>query len=339
MLARRTPFLAVLLIALGLTACSDGQSTAGAKTGKYTIAGIPMTAQHEFFHSVHAGAIRAAKELGDVEIIWKAPLHNEDRQQQIDIVESMVVLGVDGIVLAPVDDVALVGAVEDAVRQEIPVVIVDSALKSDQPISFVATDNYQGGVVGGDHLAKLLDGKGRVMMLRNNEGAASTGNRERGFLDAMKKYPGIKVVSSNQRAGATQESAYQKAEQLLATFKTEDGGFGVDGIFTSCEPVTFGMMRALEDAKLIGRVKHVGFDATPALVDALRKGHVDALVVQDPMKMGYLGVQTIVQYLKGNTDLKRRQDTGVYLITLENVDDPDKTDLVAPDLEKWLKDR
>ena len=339
MSASRTSSLAVLLVALGLTACSDGQSTAGAKTGKYTIAVIPMSAQHDFWHSVHAGAVRAAKELGNVEIIWKAPLHNEDRQQQIDIVESMAVLGVDGIVLAPVDNVALAGSVEDAVRQGIPVVIIDSALKSDQQVSFIATDNYQGGVVGAQHLSTLLGGKGKVIMLRNNEGPTSTANREQGFLDTIKKYPGIEVVSSNQRAGATPESAYQKAEQLLATFRKEGGGIRADGIFTSCEPVTFGMMRAMEEEKLIGTVKHVGFDASPALVDGLRKGYVDALVVQDPMKMGYRGIQTIVQHLKGDTSFEQRQDTGVYVVTQKNVDDPEKKDLVAPDLEKWLKDR
>ena len=163
-------------------------------------------------------------------------------------------------------------------------------------------------------------------------------NRERGFLETLADYPDIEVISSNQRSGATPESAYQKAEQLLAKFKTEDGGLSADGIFTSCEPVSFGMMRAMEDSNLVGKVVHVGFDASPALVEGLRKGHLDAIVVQDPIKMGYLGVKVIVQHLNGE-EVDKRHDTGVYAISRENVDDPANKNLVEPDLDRWLSEK
>ena len=330
----RTTLVAMILLGLGPLGCDTTSSTRTNEEGAITIGVVPMSAQHDFWQSIHAGALKAADELG-VEIIWKAPLQNENLQEQVDIVESFGVLGVDGIVLAPVDRNALVTPVENSVRRGIPVVIVDSALESDQQISFVATDNYQGGVAGAHQLARVLGGKGKVIMLRSYEGVASTMNREQGFLDTLKEYPDMEVVSSNQRTTGTPESAFQKAEQLLARFKTEDGSPSIDGIFTSCEPCSFGMMRAMEDSDVVGKIVHVGFDASPALVQGLRSGHLEAIVVQDPMKMGYLGVKTLVQHLQGQ-EAARRHDTGVYVITRDNVDDPEYKELVEPDLERWL---
>lgn len=324
-----------LVLVFALCGCQKEHIANSETDGKLTIGVIPMSSQHDFWKSIHAGAIQASQEL-DVEIIWKAPIQNEDLQEQVDIVESLGIRGVDGIVLAPVDRVALALPVEERVRRGTPVVIIDSALDSEQQISFVATDNYEGGVAGAHQLAQLLEEKGKVIVLRSYEGVASTANRERGFLETLENYPGIEVISSNQRAGATPESAYQKAEQLLARFKTEDGGLRADGIFTSCEPVSFGMMRAMEDSNLVGKVVHVGFDASPALVEGLRKGHLDAIVVQDPIRMGYLGVKTLVRHLQGEK-VESRHDTGVYVVTRDNVNDPEKKNLVEPDLDHWLK--
>jgi len=331
-----TTLVGMILLGLGPLGCDTTRSTSTTKEGTITIGVVPMSSQHDFWKSIHAGAIKAAREL-DVEIIWKAPLQNENLQEQVDIVESFGVLGVDGLVLAPVDRNALVTPVENSVRRRIPVVIIDSALESDQQISFVATDNYQGGVAGAQELARLLEGKGKIIMLRSYEGVASTMNREQGFLDTLEEYPDMEVVSSNQRTTGTSESAYQKAEQLLARFKTEEGDPSIDGIFTSCEPCSFGMMRAMEDSKIAGKIVHVGFDASPALVQGLRSGDLDAIVVQDPIKMGYLGVKTLVAHLHGE-QVAGRHDTGVYVITRENVDDPENKDVVEPDLDRWLKD-
>ena len=328
-------FVSCLVLVITLCGCQDKEASTNKSYGKLTIGVIPMSSQHDFWKSIHAGAIQASQEL-EVEIIWKAPIQNENLQEQVDIVESLAIRGVDGIVLAPVDQVALASPVEECVRQGIPVVIIDSALDSAEHTSFVATDNYEGGVAGAQQLAKLLDEKGDVIVLRNYEGTSSTAKRELGFLETLKNYPHIRVISSNQRCGATPESAYQKAEQLLAKFKTEDGSLKADGIFTSCEPVSFGMMRAMEDSNLVGKVVHVGFDASPALVEGLRTGHLDAIVVQDPIKMGYLGVKTLVQHLQGKK-VDPRHDTGVYVVTDDNVDVPENKHLIEPDLDRWLK--
>jgi len=329
----RIQALLCMALLLGLSACTDSGGSSAKGAAKYTIAVVPMSSVHEFWNSIHAGAIKAARER-NVHIIWKAPQVN-DREQQIALLENLIVRDVDGMVVAPVDAIALAPVVEDAVGKGIPVVIFDSALKSDRHISFIATDNYKGGLAGGHHLANLLGGEGKVIMLRHNEGVSSTMNRERGFLDAIKGYADIEVLSSNQRTGATVDVARPKAEQLLAKFKSADGGLIVDGIFTSCEPVSHGMMLAMEAGKFTGKVKHVGFDSSAPLVEGLRTGRIDGLVVQDPMKMGYLGVKTMVDHLEGK-EVTPHVDTGAFVITRENVNDPENRNLVEPDLDRWL---
>jgi len=306
--------------------------------GKLRIAVIPKGTTHVFWKSIHAGAVKAEQELKalGVEVIWKGPLKEDDRESQIKVMEGFTTRGVDGIVLAPLDDAALRRPVRDAVRNGIPVVIIDSGLKSEDYVSFVATDNYIGGRKAAEHLAKLLGGKGKVVMLRYLEGSASTMNREQGFLDVLKeKYPNIDVVSANQYGGATTESAYRASENLLAPLRTADGGLSIDGIFCPNESTAFAMLRALQDSGLAGSVKYVGFDSSDRLVRGLKSGQIHGLVLQDPINMGYLGVKTMVKHLRGEK-VKKRIDTGSLVATPENMNDPEIRNLLEPDYKKWL---
>lgn len=299
----------------------------------YTIAVIPKGTTHEFWKSIHAGAARAAHELG-VQIIWKGPLKEDDREAQIAEVENFISRAVDGIVLAPLDDVALRVPVMNATRSDIPVVIIDSGLKSRDFVSFVATDNYKGGQLAGQHLAGLLGGEGRIVVLRYQEGSASTAKRESGFLDAVAKHEGIEVVSANQYGGATTETAYRASENLLAPLVDASGHLDLDGIFCPNESTTFGMLRALQDTKLAGSVRFVGFDSSAKLIAALEQGDLDGLVVQNPVRMGYLGVKTMVAHLNGR-EVDVRIDTGVHLATRQNMDRADIRALLKPDLQAW----
>jgi ribose transport system substrate-binding protein len=333
----------IVLITLIVISASIGckqKKEAGVDT--YRIAVIPKGTTHVFWKSIHAGAIKAQQELKasglDVEVIWKGPLKEDDRESQIRVVEDFVTRGVNGIVLAPLDDVALRRPVKDAVSNGIPVVIIDSDLKSEDHVSFVATDNYIGGRKGGERLAEILGGKGKVIMLRYQEGSASTMNREQGFLDVLKeKYPGIQVVSANQYGGATTESAYLASESLLSPLRTPDGGLTIDGIFCPNESTAFAMLRALEDGRFAGKVKYVGFDSSDRLVMGLRNGLIHGLVLQDPINMGYLGVKTIVAHLRGQ-QVEKRIDTGSEVATAENMDDPKMKNLLEPDYRKWLNE-
>ena len=305
------------------------------KSSTTTIAVIPKGTSHVFWQSIHAGAEKAAREVGAA-IIWRGPIREDDRDSQVSEVEGFVSRGVSGIVLAPLDEAALAPPVADAARRGIPVVVIDSGLKGSDYVSFVATDNNKGGRLAGEHLVGLLHDAGKVVMLRYAEGSESTLQREAGFLEAVGSRKGIEVVSANQYGGADVEGAYKKSEALLSRFKRADGALAVDGIFTPNESTTMAMLRVLEDNGWAGNVKFVGFDASDTLVKGLADGHIDALVLQDPVNMGYLGVKTMVAHLHGQA-VEKRVDTGVQLIPRDRMNDPAARSLLHPDLSQWLK--
>lgn len=276
------------------------------------IAVIPKGTTHSFWKSVEAGARQAGAELG-VEILWKGPLKEDDRAQQIAVVQQFVASGVSAIVLAPLDDTALRTPVKSAAQHKIPVVIIDSVLKGQVGVgkdfvSFVATNNHHGGELGGEELARLLGGKGKVVLLRYSEGSASTAEREAGFLAVMKKYPGIAVTVDNRYGGATVSSAQDAAMNLIDKIRE------ADGIFCPNESSTQGMLLALRQTGLAGKKKFVGFDTSPFLLTALNKGDVQGLVAQNPTRMGYLGVATAVKHLRGEK-VDAAIDTGCLLVT------------------------
>ena len=331
--------LVALIVVLTTIGCKQ-KNEAEEKSGKIQIAVIPKGTTHSFWKSIHAGAVKAQEELKaggvDIEVIWKGPLKEDDRESQIRVMEDFITRGVTGIVLAPLDDAALRMPVKDAVANDIPVVIIDSGLKSEDYTSFVATDNYIGGKKGGERLAEILGGKGKVIMLRYQEGSASTMNREQGFLDVLKeKYPEIEVVSASQYGGATTESAYTASENLLSPLRKPDGSLTIDGIFCPNESTAFAMLRALEDGGFAGKVKYVGFDSSDRLVMGLKNGSIHGLVLQDPINMGYLGVKTVVAHLQGQK-VEKLIDTGSAVATPENMDDPKIKNLLEPDFKKWL---
>jgi ribose transport system substrate-binding protein len=224
--------------------------------------------------------------------------------------------------------------VRDVTRAGIPVVVFDSGLDGEPGrdyIAYVATNNYQGGVLGAKRLAEALGGKGRVVLLRYMEGSESTMQREQGFLDTLRKdHPEIELISTDQYAGATEELAFQKSQNVLTRFRDE-----VDGIFCPNESSAAGMLGALNQAGLAGKVKFVGFDASEKLIEGLRAGKIHGLVLQDPVRMGYEALKTMVAHLQGKA-VAKEVDTGAVVVSPENVDSPDMVELHSPDLAKWL---
>lgn len=329
------PAILLLLIFTAVTAASCNRSASN-KAKKITIAVVPKGTSHEFWKSIHAGSIKAARELSaggsEVEVIWKGPLREDDREQQIQVVEGFTSQNVSGIVLAPLDDRALARPVEEAKNAGVPTVIIDSALQSNAIVSFVATDNRQGGLLAADRLGELLGGNGKVIMLRYAEGSASTQDRETGFLQEIRqKYPNIQLISIDQYAGATRDTAKRAAENLLNRFGDE-----VQGIFCPNESTTAGMLSALQDSGKAGKVMFVGFDTSQLFVDAMRAKQLHGIVVQNPFNMGYLGVRTMFDSLQGKP-VEKRIDTGVTMITLDNLDQADMQTLLHPPLDQYLK--
>lgn len=327
--------ITALLIVTAVAALSCRRSDTKNST-TLTIAVIPKGTSHEFWKSIHAGALKAARELStpgaEVEVIWKGPLREDDREQQIQVVEGFASQGVNGMVLAPLDNRALVRPVEEAKTSGVPTVIIDSAIESQSIVSFVATDNRKGGVLGADRLGELLGGKGKVILLRYAEGSASTEEREAGFLQEMKtKFPNIELISTDQYAGATRDTAKRASENLLNRF-----GDDVQGIFCPNESTTAGMLSALQDIGKAGKVMFVGFDTSQMFIDAMKAKQLHGIVVQNPFNMGYLGVKTIVDSLK-NRPVEKRIDTGVTVITPENLDAKESQALLHPPLDEYLK--
>src|SRR3954447_19287380 len=330
---KQIALLLFVATAIFLLACEP--KTSGSQK-KLTIAVIPKGTSHEFWKSIHAGSIKAARELStpgaEVEVIWKGPLREDDRELQIQVVEGFVSQRVNGIVLAPLDNRALVRPVEEAAHAGVPTVIIDSALESDSIASFVATDNRKGGTLAADRLGELLNGKGKVILLRYQEGSASTQDREDGFLQELKtKYPNIELVSSDQHAGASRDTAKRASENLLNRF-----GDDLQGIFTPNESATAGMLLALQDIGKAGKIKFVGFDASDAFIRAMRSDQLHGIVVQNPFNMGYLGVRTMVDSLRGKS-IEKRIDTGVTMVTIDNLNSPELQTVLHPPLDQYLK--
>jgi ribose transport system substrate-binding protein len=317
---RRLMVTGAVLLAISACAREDAapadQEDAADTTARIVV--IPKGTTHVFWKAVDRGARRAAEEL-DVEYEWKGPLKENDRAQQIQLVQQFISDEVDGIVLAPLDLQALVGPVRQAQAAGIPVVIIDSGLNGEPGedyVSFVATNNRAGGRAGGEKLAELIDGAGDVVLLRYLVGSASTTNREEGFLESMAEAGDLNVLVDSQFAGATAGEAKTKALNMIDQIRA------ADGVFCSNESTTYGMLLALQQEGLAGQIRFVGFDASPPLVKALRAGEIDALVVQNPENMGYLGVQTLVKHRNGEA-VDPVIDTGAVVVTRDNMDDPE----------------
>lgn len=327
---------AVVLLVCGCSSGTSVPSSGGATpaaggpggSGKtYRLAVIPKGTTHEFWKSVHFGAEKAAKELGNVQILWKGPVLENDREGQIQVVQDFIVQKVDGICLAPLDSHALVEYVEEAAEKNVPVVIFDSGLdKQDKIVSYVATDNEKGGELAGHRLAEVMGKQGNAILLRYTQGSESTLLREEGFLKVIKnEYPNIKMISSEEYAGTTPELSLEKAQQVLQKYKDE-----VNGIFAVCEPNATGVLGALNEQELAGKVKFVAFDPNVPLVNGLKDKKVDGIVLQDPVQMGYDAVMTMMKHLKGEP-VEKRISTGEYVATPKNMTDEKMSQLLKPE--------
>lgn len=277
------------------------------------IAVIPKGTTHIYWQSVKAGAEAAGKEFG-YSIRWNGPERETDRERQIQIIEDFIVQKVDGVVLAPLDSEALVPSVEKLARMKIPCAIIDSGINTDHYVTFAATDNYKGGEMAARRMGKILGGKGNVIVLKYVPGSASTTARENGFFETIQKeFPGIKIVDSKYGQD-TVETALQATEDMLTRNKD------VQGFFACNAPTAVAALQGLQSTKRT-EIKLIGFDAEQALLDGLRDGQIDSLVVQNPYKMGYEGVKAVVMAINGKP-VPKKIDTGVMLITKESLNDP-----------------
>ncbi len=301
-----------------LSSCNRG--------AKQRIGVVPKGRAHMFWQSVHAGAVKAARETG-VEVEWNGPATETDFNGQLQIVEAMINKRLDAIVLAPIDKKAMVSVVERAAKQGIPVVIFDSPVDTEEFVAQVATDNYKAGQIAAERMGTITGGKGKVAIVAVQAGAASTMAREQGFEDTIKsKFPNI-TISDKRYGEAAVERSLTVAENMLTAFPD------LTAMFASNESSAVGAARAIKGRG--SKIKLVGFDSGPTLEEDLKGGIIDSLVVQDPFFMGYQSVTVAVKKLKGEAPQKI-QNLEPRLVTKADLEKPDVQALLNPDLKKYL---
>ena len=309
----------LLLFLLLLTACKRDTTR--------VVGVVPKGANHIFWQTVHAGAIKAGREF-HFTVEWNAPTLEIDSSRQIEIVESMINRHVAGIVLAPVDKHALVSVVERAAREGIPVSIFDSAIDTDQIVSYVATDNREGGRMAARRLGELLGGKGKVAVIGFMPGSASTMDREEGFQEEIRKlYPAINIVG-------LQFGMADRAKAMAATENILTAHPDLAGLFADNESSTTGAAQALK-SRGAKNVKLVAFDASEQILADLNDGTIDSLVAQNPFRMGYESTRAIGLKLAGQTP-PRTIDSGATLIRKEDLSKAEIRALLFPDLRSYL---
>jgi ribose transport system substrate-binding protein len=319
----KTAAFALCLLASAALLPSGCNRTGGATSGsKTTIAVIPKAQVNVFWQSVRLGAEAAGKEAG-VEIVWAAPQVETDYAGQATIIEDFVNRKVSAVVLAPTHQKAIVPAAEKVTAAGIPLVVMDSGLDYDKRVSYVATDNTLGGVLAARKLGELLGGKGKVAVVGIAPGSGSGLEREGGFQDTIKKeFPGIEMIGL-QYCDSDRAKALAVAEDFLT--RAPD----LAGMFASNESSAVGVFRAIEGRGRKGQIKVVGFDASPDLLDAMRAGTIDALVVQNPFRIGYDGVKAAVAAIRGQP-VEKRIDTGVVVVTRDNMESPEVKKVLGP---------
>jgi ribose transport system substrate-binding protein len=270
----------------------------------------------------------AAGQKLNVEVLWNGPPSETDYARQVQIVDSMISRQVDGLAVAAQDRTTLNSALDRAAAAHIPVTVFDSGVDSTNYLTYLATNNFQAGQMAARKLAELLHGKGSVAMLMHAPGSKSTMDREAGFEDALKAFPNIRITA-RQFSMSDREKAVSATENFLTAQSN------LDGIFASAEPGSVGAALALKSRGMAGKVKLVAFDASEELVEDLKDGSIDALVAQDPFRMGFEAVKTLVDKLHG-ADPPRLIDLSATVVTRGDLEKPEIKTLLFPDLKKYL---
>jgi len=308
------------LFAVSLFGCS-GSNSLTAEEKKTSIKVIVKKRNHDYWAVVQMGAEAAGKEF-NVSMNYDGPTDEKDIEGQIRMVNEAIDDKADAIVLAASDYTMLVPAAERAIDQKIPVVIIDSNIKSDRMVSFIGTDNVDAGRILGESLVEKVGENCSIGVVSFVKGAATAVEREEGFFNAIKKHPGIRVLGM-EYCNSDENLAKQQTEKII------NDNPGIDAIVCLNAYSTAGAARAIEGMQKTGDVKLVGFDSTPEEISYMEKGVIQSLVVQNPFKMGYLGVKYVLDALK-QIPVEKNINTGSTVIDKDNMYLPENQKLVFP---------
>jgi ribose transport system substrate-binding protein len=299
-----------------------------AAAGPPSIAIVAKGYSQPFWQNVMRGALQAARELG-VTISFSGP-DDASPAGSADMVDQQIALAGEALARKPsvlcvdaLDSRKLVPLLQKARAAGVPVIGFDSGVDSPVAVCTAATDNAAAAALAANKLAALLGGSGTVGFISANPADPAALDRQRGFAGEMKRrYPGIQLVGSQYSGGDPRTSAESVKAMLQSTPE-------IAGFFGSDEGSAAGILNAVQDLGLAGRIVIVGFDSGQAQVDAIRGGLEAGAVVQDPVRIGYKTVEAAVDVLHGRR-VPRRIDTGFHWYDRANIDDPAMAILLHP---------
>ncbi len=312
-----------LLLALTLlaTACggvslqNSGNNTNTSSSGPINIAVVPKAIGFDYWNQVHLGAQCAASKQKDVKITWNGVTAETDVSGQIDLLTTYITQGVNGLVYAATDARALYQVTQQAQKAKIPVVNIDSGTNP-QPASvpLFATDNVASAKKAADLLAQNLGQHGKIAIIEFQPGSATNDQRVSGFKSQIARYPGIQVVA-DQSSSSDYNKALTVAQDILTAHPD------LNGIFAANEPSVLGAAEAVRAKGKAGKINIVGWDASPDEIKDVQAGIISNLVVQNPFRMGYDGVNAMVNIIRNHATY-HNEDTGVTFVSASNLNDP-----------------
>lgn len=303
---------------LVVSSCSKRQESNSIDTRKNVEFIVKMNSG-DYWSSVHSGANEAAKEF-NVNMNFIAPDSEQDIESQEKLVSDAINKKTDAIVLAANDYNKLSGIVNKAAENKIPVIIVDSGVSTDKIASTISTDNFQAGKLAGQRLVDLTGKKAKLALLSIVEGSESAQKREEGLMNVLTNYPEVNLVAK-EYCNSNEVQAETLTKKILLNNNQ------IDGIVALNSAASLGACRAIEALGLTGKVKLISFDSTILQLQYLEKGVTQAAVVQNPFKMGYLGVKYAAMAARGETVPKEEN------IELKVID---KYNIYTPDNERFL---
>jgi ribose transport system substrate-binding protein len=302
----------VLVLALGFgAACNRGSST---DTGAQPrVAFVMKTLNHPFFLDMQRGAEDAAGSAG-IQLVVQAAEREIDVEKQMQIIENLLQTNVRALIVTPSGSREIASAIVKANRANIPVVVVDTRVDpkaaADNKLdikSFIGSDNYEGGRVAGEYLAKITGGKARVAILEGIPGHETGDSRLRGFRDALQPHNGMTIVAS-QPANWERDQGFTVFQNMLQAHRD------IDALFAASDLMALGALEAISAAGREGRIRVVGFDALEDARKAIRAGRMEGSVAQSPRDMGRIAVESVARLLRGEP-VPADQKVPIELIT------------------------
>jgi ribose transport system substrate-binding protein len=321
-----TTLTVIALLATG--GCSVGVHDSGKggtkKQGPIKLAVVPKAVGFDFWEQVRKGAQCAAGKQKDVSVKWDGVSQETDVTGQVNLLQNFITQGVDGMVYAATDAKVLADVTKSAKDKGVTVVNIDSGTDP-QPkdVPVMATDNVKAAGKAADLLSESLgEGKNEIAFLPFQPGSSTNDQRAEGFKDGLKKHPNLKLVSE-QSSKSDYNTALQVTEDILTAHPN------LKGIFAANEPGVLGAAEAVRRAGKAGKIKIIGWDAAPDELKGVEQGVISALVVQNPFRMGYDGVNAAVTMIRKGKPVSSA-DTGVTFVTKDNLGDPDVQAVLKP---------